>query len=190
MKKFVVDEKEWQMPESFEEMTLETFLRISDVQEKNSETIFKELYIIKLLEALVGAESGDLDDITLEDLGELTKNLDYLNHNPKPKEIKEVMIGEVTYIFPPNFNKLTAGEYISIKTLTEDKSVAETILNLLAVILRPCEIYLDKETNTEKKKQIKFDAENIDYRKKLFVKLPVLDVLWAVNFFLINGNPT
>jgi hypothetical protein len=188
MKKFKIEDKTWELPTNFEEMTLAAFLRISDVQEKNSETIFKELYIIKLLEALVGAQPGDLDDITLEELGDLTIELDYLNTNPRPSQVTEIKIEDKIYIFPQNFNKISAGEYISIKTLTDGKSVAETILNLLAVILRPGIKYIDAETGAEKWKQIKFDAENLDYRKKLFLNLPVLDVLWSVNFFLTNGN--
>jgi len=188
MKKFKIEDKTWELPTNFEEMTLAAFLRISDVQEKNSETIFKELYIIKLLEALVGAQPGDLDDITLEELGDLTIELDYLNTNPRPSQVTEIKIEDKIYIFPQNFNKISAGEYISIKTLTDGKSVAETILNLLAVILRPGIKYIDAETGAEKLKQIKFDAENLDYRKKLFLNLPVLDVLWSVNFFLTNGN--
>lgn len=190
MKKFKVNEKEWQMPESFDEMSLEAFLRITNLQENQSEAIFKELYIIKLIEALVGAEPGDLDDLTLEELGNLTKDLDYLNVQPNSKQVNQFVIDGVDYSFPESFNKLTTGEYISIFTLTEGKSTSDTILYLLSVILRPAKKVYCEITKKEKWVQNKFDAENIEYRKNLFKKLPVLDVLWSVNFFLTSGIPT
>lgn len=187
MKEFKVSNKVYTLPESFAEMKLGTFLRVMEVQEGLSENLFKELYLIRLLEACVGAEQGDLDELSIEEMTHLIGKLDYLNDLAKGNEIKSLYLDGVKYMFPLNLNKLTMGEYISIKTLTEGKSSAETIINLLAIILRPAVKKVD-DSGVERWEQKKFDVEGIEFRKREFLKLPVLDVLWNIHFFLTGGK--
>lgn len=188
MIKFETNGIEYCLPESYEEMTLETFIRISKIQESGTEFVFQEYYLIKLLEAIVGAEGGDLDDMTIEEMADLSNRLTFLSQEPTPKKIDKIMIGDMIYAFPENFNKITAGEMISIKTLNEGKGTGDSILNLLAIILRPAKEVVDEETGKVKYVRSKFDAQNLEYRKSLFKKLPVLDCLWSVNFFFTDGN--
>jgi len=165
-------------------MNLGTFIKIAELQEANTEYLYKELYLLKLLEALTGAEPGDLDDMTLEEINVINEKISFLNEDPKPEEVKTIEIGDKIYVYPETLYKLTAGEYISIKTLTDGQSFSKTILNLLAIILRPGKKIVNSETGEEKWIQEKFDAQNLEYRKQLFIKLPVLKVLHSVNFFL------
>jgi hypothetical protein len=80
------------------------------------------------------------------------------------------------------------GEYISIKTLQENTpSQAEAIPYIIAVILRPGKLVKDEETGQERWVQDKFDANNIEWRKELFLKQPVFDLMGPVTFFL-NGS--
>lgn len=188
MIKFETNGIEYHMPENYEEMTLDTFIRISKIQESNTEIVFQEYYLIKLLESIVGAEGGDLDDLTIEEMVDLSTRLKFLSEEATPKKVDKIMIDDILYAFPENFNKITAGEMISIKTLNEGKNTGDSILNLLAIILRPAKEVLDEETGRIKLVRIKFDAQNLEYRKSLFRKLPVLDCLWSVNFFFTDGN--
>lgn len=179
---------EYYMPENYDEMSLETFIRLTKVQESGTEYVFQEYYMIKLLEAMVNAEPGDLDDLTIEEMATLSEKLKYLSEEPKPKKVDMIVINNITYAFPDNFNKLTTGELISIKTLNEEKNTGESILNLLAIILRPATKVLDSETGKERWVRGKFDAQNIEHRKQIFLKLPVLDCLFSVNFFFTGGS--
>lgn len=182
------NDTEYYMPENYDEMTLNTFIRLTKVQESNTEYIFQEYYMIKLLEAMVCAEPGDLDELTIEEMADLSDKLKYLSEEPKAKKVDKITIGEITYAFPENFNKLTTGELISIRTLNDGKGTAESILNLLAIVLRPATKHIDAETGKEKWIRTKFDAQNIEYRKSLFGTLPVLDCLYSVNFFFTGGS--
>lgn len=188
MVKFNLNGIDYEMPENYEEMTLNTFIRISKIQESGTEFVFQEYYLIKLLEAIVGAEGGDLDDMTIEEMADLSKRLTFLSEEPTPRKVDKIFIGDIMYGFPENFNKITAGELISIKTLNDGKDTGDSILNLLAIILRPAKEVVDEETGRIKYVRNKFDAQNLDHRKTLFGKLPVLDCLWSVNFFFTNGN--
>jgi len=188
MVRFNLNGIDYEMPENYEEMTLNTFIRISKIQESGTEFVFQEYYLIKLLEAIVGAEGGDLDDMTIEEMTDLSKRLTFLSEEPAPKKVDKIYIGDIMYCFPENFNKITAGEMISIKTMNDGKDTGDSILNLLAIILRPAKEVIDEETGKIKYVRNKFDAQNLEYRKKLFGKLPVLDCLWSVNFFFTSGN--
>ena len=84
-----------------------------------------------------------------------------------------IFIDEVKYFTPSNFNKLTLGEYSSIKTLTKDKPYEEQMLTILSIIVRP--------------EGEKFEAAKINERKDRFKKLRLVDINEAVNFFL-SGN--
>jgi len=190
MVKFETNGIDYEMPENYQEMTLETFIRISKIQESGTEFVFQEYYLIKLLEAIVGAEPGDLDDMTIEEMANLSNKLTFLSEEPTLKKVDKIIIGDLIYAFPENFNKITAGEMISIKTLNEGKSTGDSILNLLAIILRPAKEVIDEETGKVRLVRNKFDAQNLEHRKSLFKKLPVLDCLWSVNFFFTDGNLT
>lgn len=77
------------------------------------------------------------------------------------------------------------GEYISMKTFQENaKSQSEAIPYILAIILRPGKLVQDGETGEEKWVQDKFTANNIDYRKELFLNQPVMDLMGPIGFFL------
>jgi|GEM_PF-6699925 len=189
MVKIKLEEKEYLMPENYDEMTLDAFIRITKVQESGLQYEFQEMFLIKMLEALIGVEGGDLDELTLEDLANLAEKLKYLLTEPKPKKVDKIVIGDITYAFPDNYNKLTTGEIISIRTLNEGKSTGESILNLLSIILRPAILQVDSETGREYWKRVKFDAQNLEHRKRIFGNLPVLECLYSVNFFL-TGRET
>jgi hypothetical protein len=79
---------------------------------------------------------------------------------------------------------MSLGEYVSIKTLCNGKDTYEALPYILAIILRPATREVSIETEEVSWRLNKFDAENIEYRVRLFQDLPISKVLGAVNFFL------
>lgn len=190
MKRFELNGKEFMMPTDWKELTLKHYVDLALLEEQRVEYLLGELYLLKVIEVLCQAEGGDLDELTLEMVAELSKEVSYLQVEPTWSNTKSIEIEGTTYGFPQDLNKLTMGEYISIKTLQENsKSQAESIPYILSVILRPARLVKDMETGKEHLKQDKFDAQNIEWRKELFLKQPVYDLMGPINFFL-NGNGT
>lgn len=190
MKEFRLNEKDYKMPTDWSEMTLAHYVELAKLEENKTKYLFGELYLLKVIETLCMAEGGDLDDLTLDVVNELSETLDYLQKEPTWTNTKHLRIGEVDYVFPHDLNKLTMGEYISMKTLQEQSlTQSDAIPLILAVILRPGKLVKDEESGKETWIQDKFDANNIEYRKNLFMSQPVFDLMGPVSFFL-SGSGT
>ena len=191
MKQFKLEEKEYNLPTSWDDMTLDVYVKLAKLDEQKEAFGIPELYLLKVIEALCGAEEGDLDDLTLDMVTELSNEVGYLQSEPKwNTKSRHIVIDEVDYVFPEDLNKLTMGEYISIKMLQEQQTTqAELIPYLLAVILRPGKKVVDEETKKEKWIQDKFSTINLEHRKELFLTQPVFNLMGPVSFFL-NGNGT
>jgi hypothetical protein len=190
MKQFKLNEREYEMPTSWDEMSLSKYVELAKLEELKENFGMPELYLLKVIEALCGAEGGDLDDLTLDMVNELSREVNYLQEQPVWSNSNHIEIEGQDYVFPEDLNKLTMGEYISIKTLQEQQtSQADLIPWLLAVILRPGKKEYNEETKKEFWKQDKFNVANLDFRKELFLKQPVFNLMGPVTFFL-NGNET
>lgn len=190
MKEFRLNDKDYKMPTEWTEMTLKNYVKLAELDEGKDMIIMPELYLLKVIETLCDAEEGDLDDLTLDMVTELSNEVGYLKEEPTWNNNKMIEIEGVNYVFPDDLNKLTMGEYISIKTLQENtKTKAGIIPYILAIILRPGKLIKDEETGKENWKQDRFNVANIEFRKELFLKQPVYNLMGAVAFFL-NGNET
>lgn len=190
MKQFKLNEREYEMPTSWDEMSLSKYVELAKLEELKENFGMPELYLLKVIEALCGAEQGDLDDLTLDMVNELSREVNYLQEQPVWSNSKHIEIEGQDYVFPEDLNKLTMGEYISIKTLQEQQTTqADLIPWLLSIILRPGKKEYNEETKKEYWKQDKFNVANLEHRRELFLKQPVFNLMGPVTFFL-NGNET
>ena len=190
MKQFKLNEKEYEMPTSWKDMDLARYVELAKLDETKDNFGIPELYLLKVIEALCAAEGGDLDDLTLSMVNELSSEVGFLQEQPEWSNTRHLVIEGNDYVFPINLNTLSMGELISIKTLQEGQnSQAEFIPWLLAVILRPGKKVYDEETKKEVWVQDKFNTANLEWRKDLFMRQPVFDLMGPVSFFL-NGNET
>ena len=190
MKEFTLENKNYQMPTAWQDMDLKRYVELAKLEEMKEGFGIPELYLLKVIEVLCGAESGDLDELTLDMVTELSNEVGFLQQEPKWNNERHLEIEGQDYVFPEDLNKLTMGEYISIKTLQEQQTTqADLIPWLLAIILRPGKKEYNEETKKEVWKQDKFNTANLEWRKELFMKQPVFNLMGPVTFFL-NGNET
>lgn len=188
MKQFKIREKEYQMPTEWDDVTLEVYVKLAELEEKKETFGIPELYLLKVLECLCNVEEdGDLDELTLDTVNELVSLIGYIQEEPKWTNTNHLVIDGIDYVFPNDLNKLTMGEYISIKTLQEGTTTAGIIPYILAIILRPGTKEVDAETGKERWVQEKFSTGNLEWRKELFMKQPVFNLMGPVTFFL-NGK--
>jgi hypothetical protein len=185
MKEFRLNEKDYKLPTDWSEVTLADYVRLAKLEESKSQYFLGELYLLKMIECLCNVDGGELDDLTIDIVNEISSDIQFLQDEPLYNNTKNILIGDINYVFPSDLNKLTMGEYISMKTLQEGSlTQAEAIPFLLSVILRPGVLVVDEETGKERWIQNKFDANNIEYRKDLFMNLPILDLMGPITFFL------
>lgn len=188
MKQFKIREKEYQMPTDWSEVNLNIYVKLSELEETKNAFGIPELYLLKILEVLCDVENGELDELTLDMVNELVGLVSFVQQEPVWSNVKHLTIEGIDYVFPDDLNHLTMGEYISIKTLQENNTTAGIIPYILAIILRPGSKIVDPETGKEKWIQEKFNTANLEWRKELFMKQPVFDLLGPVSFFLSGSG--
>ena len=189
MKKFELNGKEFNMPTEWSDLTLKHYVNLATLEENKTQYLLGELYLLKVIEVMCDAEPGELDELTIDMVSDLSKEVGFLQQEPQWTNTKHIRIGDIDYAFPKDLNKLTMGEYISIKTLQENSpSQAQAIPLILAVILRPAKLVKDEESGKESWLQDKFDANNIEYRKELFLQQPVFDLMGPITFFLSGSG--
>ena len=190
MKEFKLNNKSYQTPTCWEEVNLKTYIDLVKLEQNKSEYLITELYVLKIMELLCGSDGDELNDLTMEMVRELSEDLIFIHQEPTFPVLKVIKVGDVDYVFPQDLNKLTMGEYISMKTFQEsvsDGNMFDAIPYFLAVVLRPGRLVMDEETKQERWTQDKFDANNIEYRRELFMNVPVCQLMGPINFFL-SGN--
>lgn len=186
MKKIVVADKEINVPNCWDDVSLKKYIDIAKLEQIKSSYLFDELYLMRMVEVICDAKDGELDDMTLEQLEEVSKEIQFLSKNDDWAITTHIDIDGETYVFPSDLNKITMGEYISIKTFQERiVDTADSIPYILSIILRKGKMVID-ENGKEKWIQSKFDVEGIESRRDLFLKQPVSKLLGAVNFFLVG----
>jgi len=179
---FELNNKIITMPTEWQEVTLDKYVKIASLDDLRRNSPIQELYILKLIEVLCDLSDNEGDDLEITKVTELVEKLSFLHIEPKWEVLKYINIEGVDYVFPDDLNKLTMGEYISMKTLQQNiPNEAESIPYILAVILRTGKQIDGKWV------QDKFDAEGIEERKDIFMRQPVYSLMAPINFFL-NGK--
>ena len=182
MKTFKVDDNEYKVPNSWEDMTLENYIDFFNFQDSNKDREIDDLYMIEVFEML--SDCDRVLDIPINELKDLLGELLFLSDTPKLNENKTILIDGKLYGCV-DLNKMTTGEYISIKTLMgSEKTVLNGLPKLLSIIIRPAEEVIDSETGEKKLKIEKFSVDNLTWRAEKFKELKVVDVLHWISFFL------
>lgn len=170
MYEFKFNEKEYKFPDCWDDLLVEDFIKILKLEKTKELYQHDELYAAKLVELLLGISEEEFNDFDLELFTLLAEKLIFLHEPADYKNKKEVFINGVKYVSPKNFNKLTMGEYSSIKIITKDKPYEEQILLILSIIFRP--------------EGEKFEAAKIGERVELYKKCRLVDVYEIITFFL------
>jgi len=181
MKQFIIGTTEYSMKTEWNELTMDDFIQIE--QHKLNKTLYEydELWSLRLFEILSGAGENELDNIKLATLGELANSINFIKE-PIPTKLNQYIdIDGEMWAFPPSLNDITMGEYISIKTLQENsnESEAETIVNLLSIILRPAKKLENGDVEIEP-----FNPKKVNERIEKIKGGKCVNLLGYANFFL------
>lgn len=191
MKVIKVKDKEFNFSNSWEDMTVKQWINFYKMNEKrDKENFVEEFYLLSVLETLCDAEVGELDEMMLEEYNKNIEELKFLLTSPEIPKRKPVLIGDIYYSFKENFNELTTGEFVSIKTLqSKYTNNLDGVPYILAVIFRPVTKSVDSETGLEEWIQEKFDTKNIEWRANMiYNSVKALDVMDGLNFFFLGNK--
>jgi len=192
---FKIGEKNFKFITSWDEVDLETYIKIAKMEEQRGEIAFDELYLLKLLEYLskkedgTPVEEGDLDEMDLDMVNELSGKVLFIKDIPTFSKDKEFDIDGVVYSSPDDFKKLSIGEFVSIKTYQQGNTNAwDAAPWVLAILWRPSTKVWDAEKKEWTLQREPFKVENLEWRKNLLLKQPALKMVSPLLFFSIMNN--
>jgi hypothetical protein len=183
---FKIGENEINMVENWTEITLNQYIEIHKLDKLIGTFLFDEIYYIRLLEVLCNVSEGGLDDMDLDMMNALMDKVKFTQEAPTWSIKNYIEHNGTLYVFPSDFNKLTMGEYISIKTIQQGfDDLVLSIPKVLPIILRPGKkILVDGE---ERYIQDKFEIESLEKREKDLMSIPIIHLMGPIGFFL-NGK--
>jgi len=177
---FKLNDNDYNLVTSWEEMTLGQWIKIQKLAQIKESFLIEEMYVFRLVDILCDVEEGELDDLSVGDINEFSKSFSFLEVDYKPDIITHVNLNGVDYVFNVNLNKLTSGEYISLKIVEgTNKNSLENIAKILAILIRP-----GYQNEKGEWVQHKFNAEEIEQRSFELQKMKVVDLLGGYSFFL------
>ena len=122
------------LPVSWEAVNLKQFAQLqSKLQQEDTDAIERYIDIISILS---NEKPGLIMKMPINDLKKAIEYISFINELPKETKIKNVInINGQTYRGVIDVTKLTAGQYIDIKTFCKDSElIFENLANIMAVI--------------------------------------------------------
>lgn len=168
MEENIIDFKEWNVPTSWNDISLKKFQDI----EKFFSDKEQKFDIREVINILCDKTIDEVNALPAEFLDIILEKLSFISTQPEIKEpTNKIVIDGETYTVNV-MNKLKVGEWNAFdQVIKNDK---HNYAMMLAILCRKDnEIY-----------DTKFEAEVLEERVKLFEKQPILEILRIVNFFL------
>lgn len=124
------------LPKSWGEITLNQYIQIVEVSAIDMDELDKH---VKILSILSGQDEDSILSISLPELKEAIRQVQFIYSLPKPKGIKtSLRIGLNRFEVNIDLKKLSAGEYIDLAELTKDKqAVTSNLHKIIAIFLKP-----------------------------------------------------
>ena len=168
MKETIKDFGEWNLPTSWDEVTLEMFQKI----EKYYSDKDKNFDVRDVLDIFTSHTKDEINELPIEFTEKLMNKLSFLTTQPnfgEPKPSIEIDGEKYTVNV---MEKLKTGEYVAVDTVI--KADKHNYAAMLAILCRKDGELYDS----------KFEAEVFEDRQKLFEKQPITKVMPIVSFFL------
>lgn len=156
----------WNLPTSYDDITLEQFQLIEKEEDKS---------LINILHILANKTRDEVLELPVSFVEKMLNKLTFLDTPLDMKPSNKIEVDGETYVINP-MEKLKTGEYIAVDTII--KNDAKNYAAILGILCR-------KEGE---KYDSKFEAEVFEKRMNMFLKQPISKIFPTVAFFLTLLN--
>jgi hypothetical protein len=183
MKKIIVREKEIEVKDSWDDITLGEYGKILELY--SGDNSIEEKFLVDFISIITGLEVDYLMSLYDEDLEQFVEIMNQFKVDGLvKKDCKSFTLNDRLYVVNQS-SKLTLGEKISIKLLEKSsKDTWDSAVNLLAVLIRP------GVEKTDELGHIYYEADPfigdvdvIQNRKELIKDIPASSALWILESF-------
>ncbi len=187
MKKITVKEREFNIMESFSEISIGNFMDISTLYNKyNNNEIIEEEMMMMFLTIVSNITVSDIMKMDMDEVINIgTENLpNFKEDNIQRKEGRHFFLNGTNYgiVIP---DKLSFGELVSIKLLEKNsKTIFDQWLNRLCIMVRPATSKQDEfGTIHWECEEFNGDMEILTKRKEILKSMPATNALWLIEAF-------
>lgn len=169
--------KEYSLPESWDDVTIEEFIKIFSFDRNDLTPI--ELSV-KVINILTGIDEETILMIDVDNFNKINETIKFTGKDVVPVNCEYVELNGEKYYLKSDFSQLTMGEVISIEILLQSADG-----NLFKVMDKLLCIFLRKKKENGKLETFKGEFMN---RADLFKTTPISKVYNIFSFFLDGGT--
>lgn len=178
-----INNKEYNLPQGWNEVSIEMFEKIMKQASILSTYKSQVLYSLEMFSILSGASIDELKEMNRESFDKMGDLCDWVNDEIPPTGKSEWIIDGVEYKAISNMNGLSMGDNISLELMINESDEANILGNILPILIRKTK-KITKEDGSIKTTIAEFDADNYSDTRELFKKnLNVADVFQLKSFF-------
>jgi hypothetical protein len=178
-----INDKEYNLPKSWNEVSIEMFEKIMKQASILSTYKSQVLYSLEMFSILCGAPIDELKEMNRESFDKMGDLCNWVNDEIEPSGVSSWTIEGTEYKAVSNMNALTMGDNISLEIMINESDEANILGNILPILIRKTK-QVTKEDGSVKVSITDFDAENYNETRDLFKKnLNVADVFQLKSFF-------
>lgn len=187
MKQIKIKEKEYNLIEGWDEMTLGNYINLVTLQEQK-DSFIEEEFLLKFIPLICNVEEEVLTECYEEDLLPFVDLLSNFKIDSfKKEEKRHFNFNNIDYsvVIP---SKLTMGENISIKILEKSSNNPfDTWLNLLSILVRPSTSSTDEFGEIIwTPEPFKGDITILRKRKEILLDIPAVNAMWIIEAFTVG----
>ena len=183
MRKFEIGNEEFDLPESWAELSVERFEKLLHHSSIFGKYKSHVLHAIETFGILLDCPSELIKKLDRKSYNILAENCEWSNDEIVSTKRKSWVLDGQEYMVFDNMDSLLMEDNISLELIIKDSVDTNLTSNILPVLIRK----VREEIKDGKIVKVleEFDAENYEYTKELFKKeLMIGDVLWIRDFFL------
>lgn len=181
-----IDKDIFEMPESWDELTLRDYTNITKILADQDKYISDNQIWVELVSKVLKCKKEILLNLSQEDFETLCLHLKWITLNPDEKKVDVITINGILYAFKEN-TKFNMSERITTETILERyKTLEDQFPYILAVILRPCTEEINPETGIKSYNLIPLSENwsDIEARANIFMDGVMMgDVYGSLLFF-------
>lgn len=166
--------KEYKMPSGWNEVNVGMFEKVMKHAGILSEYKSQVQYAIEMFSILTGAPVEDLNKMTRTSFEELSKSIEWVNHEVQPSNRKEWTFDGIDYMAVENLNKLTMGDTVSLELMINESNEENILSNILPILIRKVK-EVKVSGGLTKKVHADFDADEYNELRKLFSENLMVD---------------
>jgi hypothetical protein len=177
-----INEKEYNLPENWSEVTVEKFEKIMRHSSFLSEYKSQTLFALEMFGLLLDCPVEEIKKLSKDSFSVLSEKCAWANEEIKSSLRNEFHINDKVYIAVKDFNKLSMGDAVSLEIMIGESKNEEILGNILPMLIRKAKPVVKNGESVLEAGE--FNADEYNELRDLFKKnIMVTDVIGLKDFF-------